>query len=148
MDEACLVRGRQPTARLQVVLDDLPPRAPRHLSPRAQRHPGHVLHREEQRVLVLASLEHGDDVRVGEFAQRTGFSEDPLPLVGGCVRGLESLESHVPIELLVEALVDGTHPALADGVDDLIATDAWRRRGSAEQPGVYDRSLKVCVRPL
>ena len=88
----------------------------------AQGLPGHVLHREEDVAVVLALVEHGDDVGVGQRRGRARLATeagDEALVVG------EVLAHHLQGDLAVEPLVDGEvdrrHPAVGDPTEHAVA---------------------------
>ena len=81
-----------------------------------------VLHDDEVRAVVLAPVEDGDDVGVGQVGGGLGLPAEPLDegLVDGEL-GEEHLEGDRPIELAVDGPVDLSHAAAGDQMGDLVA---------------------------
>ena len=80
-----------------------------------------VLHDDEVGAVVLAPVEHGDDVGVGQVGGGLGLPAEPLDegLVDGEL-GEEHLEGDRPIELAVDGPIDLGHPAARDQMGDLV----------------------------
>ena len=82
-----------------------------------------VLHDDEVRAVVLAPVEHRDDVGVGQVGGRLSLPAEPLDegLVDGEL-GEEHLEGDRPIELAVDGPVDLRHAAARHQMGDLVAS--------------------------
>ncbi len=82
-----------------------------------------VLHHDEVDAVVLAPVEDGDDVGVGQVGGGLGLPAEPLHkgLVDGEL-GKEDLEGDRPIELAVYRPIDLGHPTAGDQVGQLVAT--------------------------
>jgi hypothetical protein len=82
-----------------------------------------VLEHDVRAALVLAGVDHADDVRVAELGDRARLAAEPLELVR--VRrdlAVHQLDRHAALERLVERPIDGRHAAGADlGVEPVPA---------------------------
>ena len=66
-----------------------------------------VLEHDVRPALVLAGVDHPDDVRVGELRDRPRLAAEALELVGvGRDLAVQQLDRHLPLERLVERAVD------------------------------------------
>ena len=74
-------------------------------------------------VLVLAGVDHADDVRVRELRDRARLAPEALQLVGvGRHLAVQQLDRHPPLEVDVEGPIDRRHPSGADlGVEPVPA---------------------------
>ena len=91
-----------------------------------------VLEDDELLPIVLAAVDHRDDVRVGELRDGAGFVAEALDvlLVVGVVR-VQHLERDVPLEQLVARPIDGRHAARPDELLELVALgDHLTRHGA------------------
>ena len=90
----------------------------------------HQLGDDEWLALVLAEVEHGDDVRVGaEATHRLGLAGDALSADLVEAFGLDQREGHVAIEQLIVGQVDALLAALTEQLADLVAAareGRWR----------------------
>ena len=86
------------------------------------------LHDDEVGAVVLAPVEDGDDVRVGQVGGGLGLAAEPLH-EGPVDRqlGEEDLQGHGPVEQPVVGPVDLGHPPAGHQVGQLVAAgqDAW-----------------------
>ena len=92
-------------------------------------------HDEEGKTLVLADVEQGADVRVGEARHRPGLPLETLALEG--VRRdqrVHELDGHLAVEPGVARTVDLAHPAGAERADDLVGAHP-RPGGEFHAPG-------------
>ncbi len=81
-----------------------------------------VLEDDELLATVLAAVDHGDDVRVGQLRDGAGFVPEPLDvlLVVGVV-GVQHLERDVSLEELVAGPIHGRHPTCPHELLELVA---------------------------
>ena len=81
-----------------------------------------VLEDDELPPVLLAPVDHGDDVRVLELGDRARLALEALDevLVGG-VPLVQDLQRDVALEQRVLRLVDARHPAVSDELLDLVA---------------------------
>ena len=88
----------------------------------AQGQAGDVLHREEDRAVVLALVVDGDDVGVGQGCRgaRLPAEAGDEALVVDEVRA-HDLERDLAVEPLVDAEVDGGHSAVGDATEHAVA---------------------------
>jgi len=87
-----------------------------------QRHAVQVLHGDKALAFVLAHFVDGADVGVIQRGGRAGFAAETLEgdrVLGHVLR--QELEGHKAAEFRVLSLVDHTHAAAADLVDDFVA---------------------------
>ena len=117
MDEPGGVGGREAFAGRDQRGQDLGPRAITGGQPRAQGRAGDELHRHEGPAIVIADLEHGHHVRVGELGHRECLAAQPI----GRPRAVVELDRDNAIELAIMRQVDGPHPARAEHALDLVA---------------------------
>ena len=81
----------------------------------AQGQAGDVLHHQEQRAVVVAGVEDGDHVVVGQPGRRAGLALEAayeLVVVGQAL--VHHLDRHRAVQAQVGGLVDGGHPAAGD----------------------------------
>src|SRR5205085_7634253 len=84
--------------------------------------PGDVLEDDELAAVLLAAVDHGDDVRVRELRDGAGLTAEALDVLLVVVVVLvEDLQRDVAIEQLVVRLVDAGHPAGTDQLLELVA---------------------------
>ena len=96
-----------------------------------QRHAVEKLHDDEGLIAVLADLVNGADVGVIQRRRRTGFATETLQglrVHGHIIR--QKLQSHEAAEFGVFGLVDHTHAAPAELLDDAVV-----RNGLADHAG-------------
>ena len=123
MDEAFAVRRRQALARLQVLVEDLPP------GPVLARQPGREvgtieeLHRDPHPAFERADLVDLHDVGVREPPERSSFAKQPRLLVLVAIV-VQQLERDLAIELLVLGLVHDPHPARSEDLAEPESADA------------------------
>ena len=95
---------------------------------------GDVLEDDVLAAGVLATVDHGDDVRVRQLRDRPRLAPEPLDglVVAGVVR-VQQLERHVAVEQAVACPVDGRHSTAADELLQLVAVGDHRvdRHGAA-----------------
>ena len=83
-----------------------------HVTQRAARD---VLHREEQRAVVVALVEDGHHVRMRQLRGGPGLGHEPAAELGVVAQPeVHHLERDDPVQPHVERLVDGRHAALGD----------------------------------
>ena len=102
---------------------------------------GHVLHGDEVGRAFAAQVVHATDVPVGDRPGQPQLAAEALdrPLVGGDL-GIDQLEGELLTDFRIVDLVDAAHAALAQVLDDLVATGkrlarhefAERRRGHGQ----------------
>src|SRR5262249_44237723 len=73
--------------------------------------------------LVDANVVQGDDGRIRELADYPRFLEESPSSVAVCQPGREEFDGHMPADQRVEAAHHGAMRALADRIDNLVATD-------------------------
>ena len=84
-----------------------------------QSHAANALHHDVVETLVLAHAEHGNDVGVVQPRGGLRLAAEALQLLGVQQRLLgQHLDGDVPVERLLERLVDNAHAAAADLADD------------------------------
>ena len=79
------------------------------------------LHDQELAAFVLLQAVQGRDIRVIELSQDPGLSLEPSQaflVLGELLR--QDLDRHIPAELSVSGPVNLSHPAFADGLEDLV----------------------------
>ena len=83
-----------------------------------------VLEDDVRPVLVLAGVDHADDVRMRELRDRARLAPEALELVGiGRHLAVQELDRHPALEVDVEGPIDRRHPSRADlGVEPVPAT--------------------------
>src|SRR5262245_55731841 len=100
----------------------------------AERLPGEKFHGDVSKLLVLARVVDGDDIRVVEAARAFGLAKKPPArllelLVAEFAREPDRLDRHDAVDLRIAPLVDDRHRAPADFALDLVAAErAWSRR--------------------
>jgi hypothetical protein len=81
-----------------------------------------VLEDDERMTGVLAGVDHGHQMRVGEPGDRARLTAEALQLHGVVVHRLvKDLHRHPALERLVEGSVDRRHPAGADALLEPVA---------------------------
>ena len=116
VDQPRLVSARKAAADLDRVGGRLVGRQPPAFGdPLLQRHSRHVLEDDVGVALVLAGVDHPDQVGMGELSDRAGLPAEALELIGlvGDL-AVEDLDRHVASERLVDSQVDHRHPAAAE----------------------------------
>lgn len=80
----------------------------------------HELHDEVVQPVGLPKIEDGDDVLVAQFGQRAGFAREAFGKrrIGTDLRR-QDLYRHQPIQPRLARLVNRTHPAFTQQLDDL-----------------------------
>ena len=119
MDDPGRVRRRQPAPRLDELRHDLR-RWRVGLEPGLQGRARHILHRDDQLVVVQRDVVHRHDVGMAELRHRLRFA-DETGAVGSLGPGVQPLEGYVAPELGVPGPVDAPHAALPDQLDHLVA---------------------------
>ena len=86
----------------------------------------HEFHDEEVKVLALPEVEHVDDCRMAESCHRSSLASKPLG-EGRIITQVRphQLHGNKSVELRLLCLIDNTHAAGADLVDDL---QFWKQR--------------------
>ena len=115
-----LTHDRHGFLELQARLDDDP------LESRA----GDELHDDEHLagLVVLADVEHADDVRVVDAAQRPAFARESFPRLSGLLRGqppdrMEHLDGDRSMDDGILGAVDDSHRSPSDGFEQDVASD-------------------------
>src|SRR5918995_201985 len=127
VDDVAGVGGPQRAGDLDGVRDRLVDRQPPH-PPDAllQRLPLDVLEDDVGRAILLAGVDHADDVRVVELGDGAGLAAEALQLVG--VRrdlAMHELHRDLALQRHVEGAVDRRHPTGADlGVEAIATVEA------------------------
>ena len=77
---------------------------------------------EEDPVVGAAVVVQGDGVRVRQLGGDARFQEEALVEVRvAIVAGAQDLQRHHPIQRRLQCLVNPAHPAMTDGLDDLVS---------------------------
>ena len=88
--------------------------------------------------VVLAVVDHPNDVRVRELGDRAGLAPEPLELVG--VAGdlaVHQLDRDLPLQGLVGRAVDRRHPARPDpGLQPIAAVERGAEQRAHELPSI------------
>ncbi len=110
------VGGAEGPGDLDPVGDGLGDRQPAHATdPLLERLALDVLEHDVRAALVLAGVDHADDVRVRQLGDGPGLASEALELVGvGGNLAVHQLDRHLPLERRVERAVDRRHSARAD----------------------------------
>jgi hypothetical protein len=126
MDDAGSMRGCQRVRDLDGVLQRVSDPEPRASDDNSQGRTGHVFHRDEVRPAVLADVVDGDDVGMVQRGGGARFLDESLAAFRArCALGPEQLDGDRPAEARVDGAVDGSHPALAERLDDLVVRDGF-----------------------
>ena len=90
-------------------------------------------------VLVLAGVDHADDVRVRELRDRPRLAPEALELVGvGRHLPVQELDRHPALEVDVEGLIDRRHPSGADlGVEPVAAAELHAHERAHRELAAY-----------
>ena len=126
MHDLVRVRGPERAGDLDRVRQRLVDRQPAHPpDPVLERLALDVLEDDVGPVLVLAGVDHADDVGMRELGDRPRLAPEALQLVGvGRHLPVQELDRHPPFEVDVEGLIDRRHPSRADlGVEPIPATE-------------------------
>ncbi len=129
------MRGRQRRAELADQIDHPGQRQRRlgaglHVAQdRAQRPARHLLHRDEEVILVLAEVVDPADVGVRDPAGQADLTAQPLPVLG-VVRQLaaQQLQRDPLVELEVVDDIDDAHAAFTEQLEDAVAAGQQRAR--------------------
>jgi hypothetical protein len=133
MDDVALVRRAERTRDLDGVGDGLADgQAPASLDALLERLALDVLEDDVRAAVVLARVDHGDDVRVRELRHGARLAPEALDLVGvGRDLAMQELDRHRPLEGHVERAVDRRHPARAHlGVEAVAAVQLCADQGA------------------
>ena len=150
MNQPCAMRRREPAAGRHEHRDHGLLTARRPATPRAQRAPLDVLHRQEDAARVLAEVVDGDDVGMADARHRLRLAHQAD--AGRLAAHGEELERHGAVQQRIVRGNDVGHPAAPDGRKDHVAPDErarWRdlarrpidrgRRRDADRVGVVQR---------
>ena len=130
MDDALAMRERQRRRQIQPDLHAARERQPHAIEPIGERLARQILEHHERRagVFVDADIEDRDDRRMRHLRGGLRLALEPLeerrphaPAL--LLRRHDRLHRDDAIEQRIARLVDDAHRALADGLDDLVATD-------------------------
>ncbi len=93
---------------------------------------GKVFERQIREAVLLANLEDLDDVRVFDRGDRLRFCLEANQVVGpGAGAGPDHLQSDKSVEPLLACLVDDSHSARAEHLENLVAGDPRPRADRA-----------------
>ena len=85
---------------------------------------GHILHDKVADVISDAKVINGQDVRVTQLSYGTCLADKTLLKVGSeSVLRWQHLDRHIPVQACLIGLVDRSHAARADRLDDAILTE-------------------------
>ena len=123
VDKPGLVRCRQSPARLDVHVNDLPPRRLAAVKPAAKRVAHHQFHHDESTPLGQHDVVDRDHVGVSQPRHRLGLREQPVPdpEVGVEHGVVQQLDCHLPVEATIERAIDHPHTPSAEGLAQLEA---------------------------
>ncbi len=123
MDEALLVREAESAGDLQRKLDRVPlAQRPLAFDQRLQVLAVDVLEDDVLAAVLLAAVDHRDDVRVRELRHGPGFAPEALDLLAVGEKSLvEHLERHVALEQPVVSAIDARHAPCAHELFQLVA---------------------------
>jgi hypothetical protein len=123
VDDSPLVRERERPRDLEPDLDNLLDRQRAGaLHELLEILPLDVLEDDELALVVLAAVDHGDDVRVRELGDRPGLPAEALEVLGVLAVALvEDLQRDLALEQAVVRAVDRRHSAAADELLELVA---------------------------
>jgi hypothetical protein len=124
MHEPARVGGREALRRLQEHVDDLLPAARAVAQPRAQAVALDELHRDEEPPLVVADLEHGHHVRVGQLRERVRLALQPRAVARRVALASQYFDRDVAPQRLVARDVDEPHPSGSERPHDREPPDA------------------------
>jgi hypothetical protein len=134
VDEPVLVREREPAGDLECELDRFARfERPLLVEELLQVHAVDVFEDDELPTVLLAAVDHGDDVRMSELRDRASLAAEALD-VGVVARELlvEDLQRNCAFEQLVVRPIDARHAARADELLELVpardqfADHAWK----------------------
>src|SRR5205814_3537469 len=117
------VREREPAGDADRELDGLPDRQrPALLDDLLERVPVDVLEHDELPAVLLAAVDHRDDVRVRELRDRARLAAEALDRVAVLrVVRVQDLQRDVALEQPVARPKDTRHPAAADELLELVS---------------------------
>src|SRR5262249_45300941 len=92
-------------------------------------------HRQVRNVLELTHIVHRTDVRVVQGGGGPGLAVEPLPHLLVIVAQKGNLEGDRPVELSVMGAEYRSHPALAETVEDPVASEVPRYLVDRAPPG-------------
>ena len=115
VDDSVVVRELERVADLRHDGQRLARRHPARAQELAQVDAIHELHQEEVQPLGASELVEGDDVRVVELGQGSGFPGEPLGKRRRVTEaGRQDFQRHGAVEFALTGLVDRAHPAIPD----------------------------------
>ncbi len=121
MDDALFVRGGERVGDSLGDFDDLRGRKATGVREAVERLAFDEFHGEEVDAFGFFDREDGDDVRMIERGDGTGFALEASEAIGvGRGVGRENFEGDVPLEFYVGGAIDLAHAAGAEGADDVV----------------------------
>ena len=145
VDQALLVSEGERASDLQTHLEDAANRhRPASDDEILQRLALHELEDDELTAVRLAAVDHGDDSGMRELSGGPCLVPEPRDVVVVLAEMLvEDLQRDVALELRVVRAVDRRHPALADGVLELVALrDPFVHRRHGTVPPLEERCAR------
>ena len=124
MDDASGVRFGQGIGNLHGALERLPDRQSLASDQLGEGRARHVLHGNEVHALLLVDVVDVDDVGMIEGRGGLGLLDEPALAFGvGDLLGRQDFQGNKAVEVRVAGLVDHSHPALAQLLEDLVVGD-------------------------
>ena len=137
MNDAGRVRPGQGVGDLDAVLQHLGRLQPAARDDTVQGAARDELHDDEIHAFFVADVVDGDDIGVIQGGRGLGFlHEAQLALAVGDPVGRQNLDRDGPLQLRVASLIDDSHAALAQRIDNLVVSNGAANHGAVSPPSL------------